>query len=96
MAGKSWSLTGAARFAREARTRTVSYMQTAPIARQLRKHKLTRAYEIHRTNFGSRTAAKVMLFGGLGYRPPYPVDWDEQPRLLPAMRPGTWLPLTCM
>jgi hypothetical protein len=82
VAGKSWSLAGAARFAREARTGTASHMRTAPIARRLRKYKLTRAYEIHKTNFSSRTAATVMLFGGLGYRPPYPADWDEAAELV--------------
>jgi hypothetical protein len=80
--GKSWSLAGAARFAREARTSTAAHMQTAPIARELRKVKMTRAYDIHLANFGGRQAAMDMLFGGLGYPPPYPAGWDEAAELL--------------
>jgi hypothetical protein len=57
-------------------------MQTAPIARQLRQHKMTRAYAIHLANFSSRDAAMDMLFGGLGYRRPYPNDWAEAAELL--------------
>lgn len=77
MARKSWSLAGAARFAREARTSTAAHMRTAPIARRWRKAKLIRAYQVHAANLGSREAAEQMLFGGLGYRPPFPADWDE-------------------
>jgi hypothetical protein len=77
VAGKTWSLVGAARFAREARTSMAAHMQTAAIARQWRKSKMMRAYDVHATNFRSREAARAMLFGGLGYRPPYPAGWDE-------------------
>jgi hypothetical protein len=52
-------------------------MQTAAIARQWRKSKMLRAYEVHAANFRSRDMARAMLFGGLGYRPPYPAGWDE-------------------
>ncbi|AVT30219.1 hypothetical protein C6361_12750 [Plantactinospora sp. BC1] len=77
MTVKTWSLAGAARFAREARTGTATHMRTAEIARRWHKVKMMRAYEIHRANFGSRDAATLMLFGGLGYQPPYPAGWDE-------------------
>ncbi|GAA1815548.1 hypothetical protein GCM10009682_40580 [Luedemannella flava] len=82
MPGKSWTVASAARFAREARMSTVAHLQTAPIARQLRQHKLTRAYAIHRANTGSREAAMDLLFGGLGYKRPYPADWAEAAELL--------------
>ena len=82
MARKSWSVAGAAQFAREARTSTVAHMQTAPVARELRKNKMMRAYDVHKANSGSRKAAMDLLFGGLGYRPPYPAGWDEAAELL--------------
>lgn len=82
MAGKSWSVAGAARFAREARISTVAHLRTAPIARQMRRHKLIRAYEIHRAGLGRREAAMDLLLGGLGYRRPYPAGWDATAELL--------------
>ena len=66
MAKESWSLAAAARFARDARTSTAAHLQTAPIARQLRKSKMMRAYEVHSTNFRSREIARAMLFGVWG------------------------------
>jgi hypothetical protein len=84
VAGKTWSLASAARFAREARTSTAAHMQTAPIARQWRKSKMMRAYDVHSANFRSREMARAMLFGGLGYRPPYPASWDEAAELMTA------------
>jgi len=81
VAGK-WTVTSAARYARQARNETAAHMETAGIARELRKYKLRRAYEVHTTNLRNREAARVMLFGGLGYVPPYPDDWAEAAELL--------------
>ncbi|MFI5898521.1 hypothetical protein ACIA5D_51515 [Actinoplanes sp. NPDC051513] len=72
-----WTAASGARFARQARAETVAHMETAAVARELRSQKLTRAYEVHATNFRSREAARIMLFGGLGYRPPYPDSWAD-------------------
>jgi hypothetical protein len=77
-----WTVTSAARYARQARNETAAHMETAGIARELRKYKLRRAYEVHATNLRNREAARVMLFGGLGYVPPYPDDWAEAAELL--------------
>src|SRR4051812_26140127 len=81
MAAK-WTVASAARFARQARVETVAHLETAPIARQLRQDKLRRAYQIHNTALRNRDAAKVLLYGGLGYRPPYPDTWETGAELL--------------
>lgn len=82
MAGKSWSMAGAARYAREARISTVAYLQSAPIARELRQVNLTRAYEIHLASVRRHEAALDLLLGGLGYRRPYPAGWHATAEVL--------------
>lgn len=57
-------------------------MERAEIVGELRKYKLRRAYEVHAANLRNSEAARIMLFGGLGYVPPYPGDWAEVAELL--------------
>jgi hypothetical protein len=72
---RRWSVRSAARFARDARSGTVEHLRTAPIARRTQEAKLARAFSIHRAAFdGRRDKATVLLFGGMGYRPPYPTE----------------------
>src|SRR5689334_9192381 len=82
MGGKKWSVGRAAQLARTMRTETAEHLRTAPIAREWRKAKVVRAYEIHSRNLGSRDAAKALLYGGLGHRPPYPASWDDAATVL--------------
>jgi len=77
MAPKRWSLSAAAQFAREARISTAAHLADAPIARRWHATKMMRAYQIHAENLHSRDAARVMLYGGLGYPPPYPSTWED-------------------
>src|SRR5260221_8216009 len=81
---KEWSLTGAARAAREARIATVRHLQDAPIARVWHVGKLQRVSvpARHRRAPGAATA---LVYGGLGYRPPWPADW-------PAATENQWYP----
>lgn len=73
-ARKKWTLAGAARAAREARIATAAHLRTAEVARQWQMVKLVRAHQVHSAHLGHRDAATMFLFGGLGYRPPYPKD----------------------
>jgi hypothetical protein len=74
---KEWSVTGGARFAREARIATVRYLQDAPIARPWHLSKLLSSVGYHLAHHGNQAAAWATLFGGLGYRPPWPASWEE-------------------
>ena len=74
---KKWSVTGGARFAREARIATVRYLQDAPIARPWHLSKLLGSVGYHLAHHGNQAAAWATLFGGLGYRPPWPASWQE-------------------
>ncbi|WP_030453278.1 hypothetical protein [Herbidospora cretacea] len=75
---KAWSMTGAARSAREARIATVAYLQTAPIARTWEMGKLLQTHRLQLAHLapqgGNEATATALLFGGMGYRPPYPTD----------------------
>lgn len=73
---KQWSLTGGARDARDARIATVRHLREAPIARLWHMTKLHRAYQLHLASTGDRRAAAALLYGGMGYLPPYPADWE--------------------
>ena len=77
MTSKKWSLAAAARFAREARIVTAGHMETAAAARAWHRPKMVRAYEVHSANLRSREVATLMLYGGLGFQPPFPTGWDE-------------------
>ena len=74
---KKWSVTGGARFAREARIATVRYLRDAPIARPWHLSKLWARSGITWPTSGNQAAAWATLFGGLGYRPPWPASWQE-------------------
>ena len=74
---KPWSVTGGARFAREARISTVRYLREAPIARAWELGKLQGAYAYHLAHLRDPAVAWAQLFGGLGYRAPYPADWEQ-------------------
>jgi hypothetical protein len=82
-----WSLAGAARFAREARISTVRYLRDAPIARVWELGKLQSAYAYHLAHLRDPDVAWAQLFGGMGYRAPYPAGWEQAA--------GTWPELTC-
>jgi hypothetical protein len=73
--GKTWTLAGAARAAREARIATAHYLRTAQVARLWERGNLVRAYQIQLANYGDPAEARAALFGGMGYRPPFPADW---------------------
>ncbi|MEX5635732.1 hypothetical protein AB1460_24590 [Parafrankia sp. FMc2] len=74
---RGWTQAGAARAAREARIATIDFLAHAPIARGWHLNRLVSAYQVHETHTGSRDAAAALLFGGMGYRPPYPRTWAE-------------------
>jgi hypothetical protein len=70
-------VTGAARFAREARISTVRYLRDAPIARVWELGKLQGAYAYHLAHLGDPARAWATMFGGMGYRAPYPAGWEQ-------------------
>jgi hypothetical protein len=72
-----WSAGRAAGFARDARVATVFHLRSAAVARMWHKGKVERALRIHFEHTRDRGTAAVMLFGGMGYRPPYPRNADE-------------------
>lgn len=74
---KQWTLTGAARAAREARIATANWSRNAPIARRWEMAKLVNAYTVHHTQTGDSKLAQALLFGGLGWQRPYPASWPE-------------------
>jgi hypothetical protein len=79
---KQWTQTGAARFAREARIATVQHLATAEAARTWHMTKLVHAFNVHMANFRDRGAAATLLFGGMGYTPPYPGSLSDATELI--------------
>jgi hypothetical protein len=75
--GRTWTQAGAARAAREARIATVRHLQTAQIARAWEQRKLLTAFQHQVAHIGHAPTARAVLFGGMGYRPPFPTDWAE-------------------
>ena len=71
----AWSLAGSARSAREARIATVRHLRHAPVARLWQAARLLSAYQLHLAHTDHPAAARTLLFGGMGYRPPFPADW---------------------
>jgi hypothetical protein len=57
---KQWSLTGAARAAREARIDTVKHLREAPIARLWHMGKLQRAFQFQAASTGDPGAAAAL------------------------------------
>ena len=72
--GKAWTLTGAARAARDARISTLRHLRTASAARSWQAGHLARAYQVQLAYLGNPAAARALLFGGMGYAPPFPSD----------------------
>jgi hypothetical protein len=72
---KQWTLAGAARSARDARIASAAFLATPAMARwhQLR---LMSAYAYHKHHRGDHDLALGQLYGGMGYRPPYP-GWQD-------------------
>lgn len=70
----AWTLSNAARFAREARITTVKHMRVAQVAREWEEDRVKTNLLVLTELLGSRTAAEVHLLGGLGYQPPFPPD----------------------
>src|SRR5258708_37435764 len=81
---KEWSPTRAARAAREARIATVRHLQDALIARVWHVGKLQRAYQFQLASVGHSGAATALLYGGMGYRPPWPADWQAATEMILA------------
>jgi hypothetical protein len=81
---KPWSAAGAARVAREARITTAKFLRDAPVARTWEMGKLMGAYQLHAAHLGDAPAAHALLFGGMGYRPPFPADWVSAAELVVA------------
>ncbi|MGI5292841.1 hypothetical protein ACQEVF_57355 [Nonomuraea polychroma] len=75
--GRTWTQAGAARAARETRIATVRHLRTAEIARAWQQQKLLTAYQNQVAHIGHAPTATALLFGGMGYRPPFPTDWTE-------------------
>jgi hypothetical protein len=46
--------------------------------------KLQAAYQLHAAHTGHPAAAWVLLFGGMGYRPPFPDDWEAAAEMVLA------------
>ncbi|MDI5936878.1 hypothetical protein QLR68_01335, partial [Micromonospora sp. DH15] len=82
MAGNKWTVARAARYARDARIATAAYLREAPVARTWQISKLMRAHQVHTAHLGQPEAATMLLFGGLGYRPPFPSAWPEAADLI--------------
>src|SRR5260370_27170429 len=81
---KEWSPTRAARAAREARIATVRHLQDALIARVWHVGKLQRAYQFQLASVGHPGAAPALLYGGMGYRPRWPADWQAATEMILA------------
>src|SRR3954471_14177810 len=79
---RSWTVAGAARYARDARVATEAHLRRSAIARQWHVSKLIDAYQFHVQHLGNRAAARTLLFGGLGFTPPYPSNWDSASDLI--------------
>jgi hypothetical protein len=63
---KMWSVTSAARLAREARIATVKFLHDAPIARAWEMGKLQSAYQLHAAHIVHAPTAHALLFSGMG------------------------------
>lgn len=53
----------------------MQHLGQAPIARLWEAGKLQAAYRFLLEQVGDPAAATALLFGGMGYRPPFPADW---------------------
>jgi hypothetical protein len=53
----------------------MKYLRDAPIAQVWEIVKLQGAYQLHTAHLGHAPTARALLFGGMGYRVPFPDDW---------------------
>jgi len=76
--GRTWSLAGSARSARDTRLAAVGYLRQAAVERQC--HAAMLAYG-HRARAaasdGDPAAIRALEFAAMGDLPPYPSDWEE-------------------
>jgi len=79
---REWSLASGARAARDARIATARHLREAPIARLWHMTKLQRSYQIQLAGTGDPRAAVALLYGGMGYEPPYPADWEAGAKMV--------------
>ena len=71
---KAWTLSSAARFAREARINTVRHMRDTKVAREWEANLITNAIEVQADATGDLASAHWLVFAGMGYKPPFPSD----------------------
>jgi hypothetical protein len=76
-AHKPWSLTGAARAARDARVAAIRYMRTSPVELAWHATILARGHESRAAGAESPETAGAMFFSNMGYAPPYPPTWRQ-------------------
>jgi hypothetical protein len=76
-AARPWSLAGAARAARDARTAAVRYMRSSPLERDWHATVLERGHEARTAATGDPGAARALFFATMGYPPPYPAAWRQ-------------------
>jgi hypothetical protein len=74
---KPWTLTGAARAARDARVAAIGYMRTAPVEQEWQAMMLARLHQSRTAEAGGPEAARSLLFAIMGYPPPYPATWPQ-------------------
>lgn len=79
---KQWTLAGAARSARDARIATVRFL-ASPAMAQWHLVSLMAAYGYHKHHRGDHDQALGQLYGGMGYRPPFP-KWKDGSNLILA------------
>ncbi|MDT4993080.1 MAG: hypothetical protein QOH97_2972 [Actinoplanes sp.] len=68
---KAWTVAGAARFAREARTQTVLHLARAQTPVVWQTHGLAAAFNLWLKMYGTRQAAAEKVLAPMGYPPPY-------------------------
>jgi hypothetical protein len=68
---KEWTLTGAARAAREARLSTARFLTRAPLAVQWQHERLVRGRQMWLRVHQHPKLADLILYGGMGHAPPY-------------------------
>jgi hypothetical protein len=81
---KVWSLAAVARSARDARIAAVRYMREADAERQWHAAVLAYAHRARAATSGDLDGARALQFATMGYRPPYPGDWDQASALMLA------------
>jgi hypothetical protein len=74
---KPWTLTGAARAARDARVAAIRYMRTSPVEQEWQAMILARLHESRTAAAGGPGAARSLVFSIMGYPPPYPATWPQ-------------------